>query len=547
MVPQPSSTSLALNRARGLSWAGGVPALVFLLVAVAALWVRPPLAIDETRYLAVEWESYITDNHLLLTLNGVPYTHKTPLLFAMVEEIWDITGPNQMLARLIPILFGAAAILLLRVLTGILARDEGEGVLPVGQPHWILAGLPMFAIFGQAFMFDTMLACGALIAIIGTVTAAHGRMRSGLLLLLLGVSLGFASKGPVILLHTAPVALLAPFWVMGELPVSRMKWTLLVVAAILGGAAINAVWVVPSFIEMSKSSGWELVWTQTFGRVEGKFGHPRPIWFLFALLPALLLPWTLSSATWSRSVWRRALKSESVRLGLVWFVSALILHSLSAGKQAYYLFPSLPGAALVIAGFVESAAAERKDALKFPLAAGAMLMVAGGIIFLAGALFPSQIRATFGFDPATTVLPPVGLLLCGLACWGIMRARDGRRLAAGAIVGLVAFLFAQMSLAPIWQQNDPSRIVQAVPGLNERPVAWVGGYNGEISFAAARTTPIDILDDTSQAPAWLSEHPEGVVFSHVDNTEAPVTGVDATFLRWRGHYLAALTREKASE
>lgn len=542
MVSQPSSTSLALNRARGLSWAGSLPALIFLLVAVAALWVRPPLAIDETRYLAVAWESYITDNHLLMTLNGVPYTHKTPLLFAMVEEIWDVTGPNQMLARLVPIIFGAAAILLLRVLAGILKSDETEEALPVGQPHWILAGLPMFATFGQAFMFDTMVACGALIAVIGTVTAAHGRMRPGLLLLLLGVSLGFASKGPVILLHTAPVALLAPFWVTGELPVSRRKWMLWVIAAIVGGAALNMVWILPDFIEMSKTSGWELVWTQTFGRVEGKFGHPRPIWFLFALLPALLLPWTLSSATWSRSVWRRALKSESVRLGLVWFVSALVLHSLSAGKQAYYLLPSLPGAALVIAGLVESAAAEGKDALKFPMLASAVLITTGGAILLAGALFPSQVHAALGFDPETALLPPIGLLLCGFACWRIVRA-DGRwRLAAGAAVGLLALLFAQMSLTPIWQLNDPARIVHAVPGLAERPVAWVGGYNGEINFAAARTTPVAILDNASQAPDWLSAHPGGVVFSRVGKARAPAAGVNATFLRWRGQYLAVMTR-----
>lgn len=542
MVSQSSSTSRALHRARELSWTGGLPALIFLLVAIAALWVRPPLAIDETRYLAVAWESYLTDNHLLMTLNGVPYTHKTPLLFAMVEEIWDMTGPNQMLARSIPIIFGAAAVLLLRTLVGILRRDRVEGALPVGQPHWVLAGLPMFAAFGQAFMFDTMLACGALIAVIGTVTAAHGRLRPGLLLLLLGVSFGFASKGPVILLHTAPVALLAPFWVTGDLPASYRKWTLWVLAAMVGGAALNIVWILPDFIKMSKSSGWELVWTQTFGRVEGKFGHPRPIWFLFAFLPALMLPWTLNSATWSRSVWQRALKSESVRLGLVWFLSALVLHSLSAGKQAYYLFPSLPGAALVIAGLVESAAAENKDALKFPMAAGAVLMVAGGVLFLACALFPSEVHAFLGFGPATVVLAPVGLLLCGFACWRIAQSRGNWRLAAGATAGLVALLLAQMSLTPIWQQNDSARIVQAVTGARERPVAWVGGYNGEINFAAARTTPVAVLNDVGQTSAWLSEHPGGVVFSRVDKTEAPVAGVHTIFLRWRGRYLAVMTR-----
>ncbi|WP_420963532.1 ArnT family glycosyltransferase [Brucella sp. IR073] len=516
--------------------------MVFLLVAGAALWVRPPLAIDETRYLTVAWEAYVNDHHLLLTLNGLPYTHKTPLLFAMVEEIWDVTGPNQFLARLVPVIFGAAAVLLLRVLASLLAGEDGETALSVGQPHWILAGLPMFAIFGQAFMFDTMLTCGAVIATIGTVTAAHGRMRAGLLLLILGVSLGFASKGPVILLHTVPVALLAPFWAAHELPVSRKKWTLLATAAIAAGAAINALWIVPSLVEMSKSTGWQLVWTQTFGRVEGKFGHPRPIWFFFALLPALLLPWTFSGATWSRRVWQRALKAESVRLGLVWFVSALVLHSLSAGKQAYYLLPSLPGAALALAGLVESAAAEGKDALKAPLAAGAILMGAGGILFLAGALFPAEARAILGVDTATAILPPLGLFLCGFLCWRLMRTRDPRRLAAGSAMALVALLFAQMSLSPVWQLNDPSRIVAAVPDLRERPVAWVGEYNGEIGFAAARTAPVDILDSARQAPAWLKAHPEGVVLDDAVESKAAVYGLQTRFLRWRGRYLAIMTR-----
>jgi len=41
--------------------------------------------------------------------------------------------------------------------------------------------------------------------------AAAGRMR-GWLLLGIGIGLGVLSKGPVILLHTLPVALLAPLW-----------------------------------------------------------------------------------------------------------------------------------------------------------------------------------------------------------------------------------------------------------------------------------------------------------------------------------------------
>ena len=54
-----------------LLWTG----LWAVLVAVA-LFFRPILPVDETRYVGVAWEMWLRDDFLVPHLNGDPYSHK---------------------------------------------------------------------------------------------------------------------------------------------------------------------------------------------------------------------------------------------------------------------------------------------------------------------------------------------------------------------------------------------------------------------------------------------------------------------------------------
>ena len=65
-----------------------------LLMALVAM--RPLLPIDETRYLSVAWEMWQSHDPLHLTKNGELYTHKTPLLFAMINLVWFVTGVTNL-------------------------------------------------------------------------------------------------------------------------------------------------------------------------------------------------------------------------------------------------------------------------------------------------------------------------------------------------------------------------------------------------------------------------------------------------------------------
>ena len=64
-----------------------------MMAAMVAM--RPLLPIDETRYLSVAWEMWMSGDPVHLTKNFDSYTHKTPLLFVMINLVWLVTGVSE--------------------------------------------------------------------------------------------------------------------------------------------------------------------------------------------------------------------------------------------------------------------------------------------------------------------------------------------------------------------------------------------------------------------------------------------------------------------
>ena len=62
-------------------------AVCWLICLVSAIVLRPPLPVDETRYLAVAWEMWLRDDFLVPYLNGEAYHHKRPLLFWLMRAM----------------------------------------------------------------------------------------------------------------------------------------------------------------------------------------------------------------------------------------------------------------------------------------------------------------------------------------------------------------------------------------------------------------------------------------------------------------------------
>ncbi|WP_299134720.1 glycosyltransferase family 39 protein [uncultured Amaricoccus sp.] len=467
----------------------------FALVAVLGVLTRPLLPVDETRYLAVAWEMRLGGDWIVPHLNGAPYSHKPPLLFWLINLVWAGTGVSATAARLVGPAFGVAAIWATsRLARRLWPEDAGIG----GRAAMVLAGFGAFALFAGLTMFDAMLT----VAVIGGVFSiwTAGRAWRGWVALGVALALGALAKGPVILIHLAPLALSAPLW-------AGVAWrrTLLGFALALGvGLGLVALWLVPAVITGGAEYRDAVLWTQSAGRMTESFAHARPWWFFLALAPAVLWPFA-----WSPSLWRRiaALNPRGepgLRLATIWVGSALALFSLMSGKQIHYLLPALPAVALIFARAMRGA----------PIGAWPAALPPGiiGIACFAIAL---------GFVPKDLALVPrssAHMAAIGLGCLGLAALAFRLRGTRIAWLGLSLVALANLVFAPgaPGRVYDASTIAALIAPSDAAGIGVLGNdYNGEFTFAARLRNPVALLSP-GEAADWLAADPDRALVARLD-------------------------------
>lgn len=496
---------------QGKTW----PILIVVAVVLTAMVaLRPLLPIDETRYLSVAWEMWLSGDPVHLTKNGAMYTHKTPLLFVMINLVWLVTGVSEFAGRLV----GPACAVVMVAGTAALARrlwpDRDLGL----RAAVILAGFPVFLIYGSATMFDALLALGVL----GGVAALWAVGQGGGLRAWAGFGLALAfgvyAKGPVILVHLMPMLLTLRYW--SPMPSTTLNNVKGFAVSLLVALALVALWLVPTLMTATPEFRTELLWTQSAARVAGGMAHDRPIWFLAALLPVLLFPWG-----WSIRLWRGfdgAWADPAIRLCTIWAASALVLFSLISGKQAHYLLPTYPAVALLFA--YASKKARPGTQAWLPLLALAAAAGALGLGFIPATydlalLAPFWPMTAFAglclvLALAVSQLPRVpGHLLTGIAfalalhgviaSTGLYAAYDGRPLAA--------------TLA--------SRAAGGLATVNAE-------YNAEINYLAGLTAPVAQPGTLADWQEWALAHPQGTVFGRIK--ENPLTAAPQEVFRYMG-------------
>lgn len=467
----------------------------FALVAAFGVLARPLLPIDETRYLAVAWEMRTSGDWLVPHLNGAAYSHKPPLLFWLINLMWTLTGVSETAARLIGPAFGVATIWATgRLAARLWPMDEGVG----GRAAMILAGFGVFAVYGGLTMFDAMLALAVVLGALALV-AAGGRWRGWGAF---GAALAFGglAKGPVILVHLLPIALLAPLW--KELP---LRQTAAGLALALGvGIALVGLWLVPAILAGGPEYREAVLWTQSAGRMTDAFAHARPWWWFLALLPVLLWPWAWSPALLKRIAALDLRADPGLRLTAVWAGSALGLFSLMSGKQLHYLIPTLPAAALLMARAMGGDGIRALPAILPP----AIL----GIAFLVAAL-----GLVTGEQAARLLSPGWVMALVALGCLGL--AALGARLRGPALaalgLGLVALLDLAFLLGVPGRIYDAGRIASLIAPSDAIGIGVTERHHGAFAFAGRLRNPVETLSP-KQAEGWLAENPTRALVARLD-------------------------------
>jgi 4-amino-4-deoxy-L-arabinose transferase-like glycosyltransferase len=493
---------LKLDRALLILLAG------WAVFAVASIWLRPLWPVDETRYASVAWEMWLRGDFLVPYINGEPYSHKPPLLFWLIQLGWSLFGVNDWWPRLVAPLCALASIPLLLRLGRLLWPDECEARL---FSVWLLFGSLMFAGFITLTMFDLLLMLCAMAAMVGVLTLANGARRAGLLWLGAGIGLGVLAKGPVILLHVLPAAVVAPWWA-SSLKGRLGRWYLDLVLGVLLGAALALAWALPAAYFGGEEYRHAIFWGQTAGRVSESFAHRAPWWYYLPLLPLIFFPWFVWPHFWKGLI---ELKSEPEKGGLkflaAWLILTLIGFSLVSGKQAKYLVPFLPAFALLAGYALSKATAPARWWEMLPPMIG----------FLALPAFLAYLRTR----PAAMKLPewaaeipqwPIAvLLLAAPVLLFYCRKETAIQVRALAFATLAAVVVVGAGVIPAFvPYGDPGPAARHLAALQDGkvPLAHLGKYHAQYNFVGRLRAPIEILDPP-EVKRWVAAHPAGQIIT----------------------------------
>ncbi len=477
---------------------------VWAVLVAAALALRPPLPVDETRYLSVAWEMYASGDFLVPHLNGEPYHHKPPLLFWLINLTWLVFGANEWTARIVAPAFGLASLFM----TAALARRIWPKQPSVAEyAPVIVLGTVVWAALTTMTMFDTLVTFFTLVALIGLVNAARGRASArdfwvGIGLFGLGIGLGVLSKGPVVLAFTLPPALLARWWLPAKGRGAGRWWYLGVAAGVGLGAAIALAWALPASAVAGAAFRSAIFWGQTAGRAVESFSHGRPFWWYVAVVPFALLPWTIWPPAWRRTGWLDILgKDAGVRFAAIWFAGALVILSLFSGKQVHYVVPALPAFALIVGRMLSL---EDLTPRAWDLAVPGLAVAAIGFVMMAlpGLAGARGLPAWLAQLPALWAAMPILGAAVVIFFWlpGTLH-RAAALTALGAVLVASVHLMARPRLAHAYDLR----------GLAERlaiwqragfAIAYVGAYHGQFQFLGRLRQPIDAIVG-EEVETWL--------------------------------------------
>ena len=478
---------------------------LWLLLIGTSFATRSYFPVDETRYVSVAWEMWLRGDYLVPQLNGLPYSQKPPLLFWLFQSGWWLFGVNDWWPRLVPELCALANLFLTLALARRLWPALRDSALLAPQ---ILFGCILWTAFFTITMFDMLVVFCTLLGMTGTLQAAAGRAR-GWLLLGVAIGLGILTKGPVILLHTLPAALLAPLWMERAAPPRWGRWYLGVLGALLLGAVIGLSWALPAASRGGSTYAQAIFWGQTVDRVGGELApHRRPFWWYLPMLPVILFPWSVWTPLWrGLALLKREGLDHGARFCVSWVLPVLLVFSLIKGKQSQYLLPLFPALALLAARALH--AVSRIEARRDIRVPAALLIVAGIVLGIA-------LGSAHRFDESAWLeqLSPLwGFALSGLGVALLVRPPRTLR---GGVLGLLMSSVAAVIIAHIgiirvaMPAYDLRPISLAIARAQQAglPIAHVGKYDDQFQFLGRLQRPLDLIGPESIG-SWAIRHPDG--------------------------------------
>ena len=496
------------------------------LLLTFSVFLRTPTPIDETRYLTVAWEMWLRQDFLVPYLNGETYSHKPPLLFWLIQLSWGLFGVSEWAARLVGPVCALLNLYLVRLLAKKLWPDQENIAL---LAPWVLIATLLWTLFATATMFDILLGSCVLLGMLGLVNASQGHSLKGWSTLAIAIGLGVLAKGPVILVHLLPVALLMPLWIEKHQRVGYFRWYGFMLMAILGGAVIALAWAIPAAIQGGEAYANAILWSQTADRAVTSRLHARPFWWYLPFLPLFIFPWVAWPRMWKCLICMPWKNDQGIRFCSLWFISCLLIFSLIQSKQVHYLVPILPAFSLLIARLLVNAekAATWISDLVLPLcfcAVGLFLILMPTMSVFAKLFWVQAMDFAWGGSVLI-----IGLALLGLTLY--LRQLSILAVSVSVVVSIVVGFFCFFKYTGLAYDLKPA--AEKVKHLQAQgiPIAYVNNYQGQFHFLGGLTQPIDVVA-YNQIISWASTHPDGYLMAVEKQKDTNVSYIQRQRGRW---------------
>ncbi len=542
--------------------------MLWLLMAAAMLYVRPPASLDELRLLAISWEMWQREVFLIPALNELAAPEQPPLLPWLVIVGWKIFGVNDWWPRLLPAIFSFGSLLLVSRVATLLWMDQIK--MPRYVPFVLLASWLWIFYFTFALV-DHLQTFFTLLGLYGILHAWRYTTRVGWFIYGFAIGCAVLASGLTSLLYTMPVALAGPIWAGREHALRWRNWYIDLATGLVFGVALVAMWGLVVTIEF----GYGYAIDHLVGVLPENlkmFSADRPMYWYLVLIPIALLPWAAWPLVYSRAFrMMRRVPSIGFIFCAIWIVPVLIVLSVLGPRQPQYLLPILPAFALLIGyllynddlidhgehrfvvslmlptllvGLALTGAAYLPDQNWLPEQLRGISPIVGGAIALTALVVYGLPQAgvigrvviiIFGLLlavapnlPDKEFLPEllrelpvyVGIIiaLIGVAITWMPSLTLDQRIARNAVFNMllviVALGYVYKDKTEYNQAINNAKYLEQVE-VNGLPVAHVGMYQGQFHYYGRLRESYQELQPEEVA-AWVQENPDGVVITYTN-------------------------------
>ncbi len=416
--------------------------LLYLLVYIFPLGVRPLAIPDETRYAEIPREMLASNDWVTPRLNGLRYFEKPPLGYWLNATSIALLGENNFAVRFPSALAAGLTALLVFWLARRLTGDRRTALIAAVIQ---LTFMEVYVV-GVMALLDNFVTLFLTAGIVAFYFGVEGGGRR-LMWWLSGIAFGCAFLAKGFLAFAIPVLVLAP-WMLWQ-----GRWRMLWRGG--GQAAIAALltalpWAV--LIHWREGDFWHyFFWVEHIKRFTAENAqHKAPPWYFLAYLPLLAFPWFMlfpAAVTGLRPA-RQERQRHTLRLLWLWFLLPFAFFSASSGKLATYILPCFPPLAVLFA-----------VGLDHYLKGGGVALFRGGVLlnlmlFLGGLilLVVSQ-TGNVGFrayapDETARLAALIGALVLGITGWwsALRGANPDARLMPSVLAMLPLFFVIHFSL-----------------------------------------------------------------------------------------------------